>query len=230
VTDTTGHNAIDLYTRTGEVRALIAAIPILGGPIDALISTRGSALAERRMLSLLDDLRESMTLIDGDKVDRTYLGSEEFADLMMRALRAAAQTRDREQIRVYAAILVGATTTERAADFDSESALSAIAELSPVEVELARLIHDRAQPLGGGVHGWGNPYEWLPTQFKNDHLVFHLKRIERTGLIHHVVRGGPVGPTVEYYEVTPTFVRIMELLAAKPSGNSDGSTRPEEPA
>ena len=225
MTDTPGPKFIDLYGRTGELRAFIAAIPILGGPIDVLISTRGSALAERRMLSLLDDLREAMTLIDGDKVDRTYLETEEFADLMMRALRAAAQTRDREQIRVYAAILLGATATDRAADFDSESALSAVAELSPVEVELARLIYDRVKPLGGGTHGWGNPYDWLPTQFKNEHLVFHLNRIERTGLIQHVVRGGPVGPTVEYYEVTPTFVRIMAILAAKPSGNGYRETR-----
>jgi hypothetical protein len=198
----------EVYAELDEVRALIQLIPIFGGPIDTLIAGRGAQIVRRRIEALIEEVRKRADRLEKEKVDHSFVESEEFDDLVMRAFRAASATRDREKIRVYAAILVGSASTKRPPDLDPEAALSAVAELSPTELELAKVIFDHVGPHGGP-QAWGNPYEWLPAQFKSD-LEFHLNRIERTGLILQTTQSPPVGRSITWYSVTPTFARIMD--------------------
>src|SRR5438552_4668447 len=90
----------EVYSELDEVRALIQLIPIFGSPIDTLIAGRGAQLIRRRIEALIDEVRARADRLEKEKVDHSFVESEEFDDLVMRAFRAASATRDREKIRV----------------------------------------------------------------------------------------------------------------------------------
>jgi len=65
-------------------------------------------------MSLLEVLQEELRGIHENQVDKPYIESEEFFDLIIQALEAAARTREREKISLYARILrVQLSATEK---------------------------------------------------------------------------------------------------------------------
>lgn len=219
--------AAAIYEQTGWLRAAVALVPSLGSSIDAIITTRAQNLARQRIEAFLSELQAASSRLDAEKLDRAYLESEEWSDLVLRAFRAAADTRDREKSQLYAALLADAATTDRIPEIDYEAALSSIAELSVQEVALARAIFDKQvgepgdafleAPAGvpGGLawvkqHGWDEIDLWAPSGTR-ENLTFHLKRIERTGLIAEIT-----GAYFDYaggaYGITATFRKIMATL------------------
>lgn len=210
--------AVEIYSSTGWLWAGVQLIPFgIGGAIDVLVTTRGAALVERRLTAFIEELRGAAERLGEEKVDRAFLDTEEWDDLVIRAMRSAADTRDREKIRLYAALLVGAAATDRDRDVDLESLLSAIAELSPLEIRLARSIYemqkldvDRDLELTEVVaRGWGDPAKYPAEAMAN--LTFHLKRLERTGLVSEIT-GAYWDYTGGAYRVTMTFRRLMRYL------------------
>ena len=213
--------AVEAYSARGWLRAAVAMVPYLGSAIDALITTRGAALTQRRIETLLEELRVAAEHLDDKKVNRDFLASEEFDDLMMRAFRSASETRDRDKIRLYAAILIGAASAELA-DVDPESILAAIAELSPLEITVARELYrqqhgqlsldasgpDRDLELSE-VNERAKDARWPARAVPN--LSYHLKRIERTGLIAEIT-GTYWDYTGGAYRTTSTFRRLMRYL------------------
>jgi hypothetical protein len=207
----------ELYAENRWLRAGVALIPGVGGAIDSLIAVRGQKLAQERIERLIADLRATAAGLSEEKLDRAFLNSEAFDDLTLRAFRAAAETRDREKTRLYAAILVGAVDSDRDRTLDPEAVLSSVAELAPVELELARAIYrmqktdpDRDLELKDvWDRGW-NDEENFPSAARRD-LAFYLKRIERTGLIEEFT-----GAYLDYgggtYRTTRTFRRLMRHL------------------
>lgn len=192
-----------MYNSTEWLRVGVAAVPFVGGSIDALITTRAGKLVERRITALLDELRTTIGRLAEEKIDKDYVGSEEWDDLIIRSLRAAAETSDAEKIRLYAAILTGASQVHGLRDeLDPLAILSAVAELSPGEVILARSVY--ANTAAGASVGSDTDRD------------FHLKRIERTGLIRSEVSAGFGGATTEF-RPTSTFTRLMEFLEKQPS-------------
>jgi len=213
--------AVELYTEQRWLRAAVQLVPFgVGSAIDALITTRGGELARRRVESLLEDLRTAIDQVGQDKVDRAFVGSEEWDDLVIRAFRAAAETRDREKLRILAAILGGSASVERDPALDAEALLSAVTELSPADVELARVLHERLSAPRTETEAGMNELqlwtarlegdEWIPPAARDDR-TFHFHRLEQAGLISEIT-----GSYLSYgggaYRLTPTLVRLMALV------------------
>lgn len=68
------------------------------------------------------------------------LESEEFGDVVLEAVEAAARNSDDEKIRQYAAILVGWASPHAPGDLEPAAVLRALAELTPRQVALLALI------------------------------------------------------------------------------------------
>jgi len=192
-----------------KLQVALQSIPIIGSGISTFFSAHGQRLTQERLLALCEALRADVNRVGSDKLDRSFFGSEEGVGLFSRVARAAAEERDSEKVRLYAALLVGSAVRDRpGAAPEPEALLGALIELTPIEVRLLRLI---AMATAGGA-AWPAPGMEIPSEVGQDH-AFHLKRIERTGLIAEV-------PTYDRtqqsgrYEPTPTLGRLMDLLRA----------------
>jgi hypothetical protein len=185
----------------------LQSVPFVGAPLVTFLATHGQRLAEERLLMLIGELRSSAERLGEEKLSRDFFESEEGIGLFARVLRAAAEERDRAKLRAYAAVLLGAGNVDRPfGGIEPDAVLSALVELSAHEVGLLRRI---ATATAGGA-AW--PPRDLDIDEGPDHL-FHLKRIERTGLIAEV----PTFDRTEQsgrYEPTPTLGRLFDLLRA----------------
>jgi len=210
------NDAIERYTDTGWLRAIVGSIPIAGTALDAVITSADSQITQRRISALAEELAALGRRIE-EKIDPAFFESVGWQDLAIKTFVAAARTQDRERLKMYAGILLGPATASWPKQLDNEAALSALAELSPTEVQLLR--HFRQFPLAEGIpvgsmgqarEAWDNAVENLHANLRDD-LTFHLKRIERAGFISELT-----GAYLDYgggvYTATSTFVRLMDSL------------------
>jgi hypothetical protein len=123
------------------LRALVQAVPVLGGSIDTLIAGGGLArMVEDRLAAFLEMLRLEAKRImrtDGEP-DPLFLESQDFAQLFMLAAHSSVKTRDRERVRLYARLLLRASGPpwgELRCD-RSEELLNSLAALSTSDVRI----------------------------------------------------------------------------------------------
>jgi hypothetical protein len=222
--------AAERYSDSVTLRAGIALIPVVGGPIDAIVTTLASRAQAQRAAVLIDALKAEASSLRDVMISKEYLESEEWLDAVVAAFEAAARTRDREQIGIYARILIGAAQVDSKDLPDPRALLHVLSELAPVEIAIARLIadmpgsirYDEQQQARREVteHAWSGVLAAIPAAAKAN-LVFHLKRLERAGLISELT--GAFGGSGGRHEPTPTLWRIIKFL--REQGASDGSSR-----
>ena len=197
------------YATHPVARALATVIPF-GAFFDALVGTAGSKLVLERMEVLVEELRAAIERVSSEKQDPAVT-EEQLIDAAIRAVRGAAETANREKVQTIAAALVGATSVDRPADLDVESAMASLVSLTPADLEVARVLAENASGFGISAD-----------RFLNEDILFHLGRLQAAGLLESLVKPGedrtrmglgPTDPKIEF-RVTPTFLRIIELLRA----------------
>lgn len=118
-------------------RAALANVPVVGPTITSLMGVYGAEYQQRRIDALTEELTAVMKLVAG-KVDRQFLESDDWADLVMRVVRDSLQTADRKKVRYLAAVLGGSATTDRMDPLEVEAILHTMAQLTSTDMVLAR--------------------------------------------------------------------------------------------
>jgi hypothetical protein len=129
------------YERNTAFRAAVVLIPGIGSSLDVLFASEGQRIFRERIHKLIDDMQALMETVGDSALDREYLKSEEFFDLVMRAYEATSKTRDEEKRRLYARILTGSTIRYKREGHSPEEYLGLIADLTPRELSVARALH-----------------------------------------------------------------------------------------
>lgn len=221
--------AAEAYFENTTFRALINAIPYVGGSLDVLLSSKGKKIVEGRIVAFVEQLRKDVGDLKEDAIDRTFLESEEWFDLVIKTIEHSSRTRDVEKMKLYSKILRAAVIKRDRKENDPEEYLNVLAELSPREIILAKAIYaqqsDRPIVSLTEPRKSENELQWAERKGwqklsdetgidKND-LPFLLKRLERTGLIREIT-----GTYLDYeggvYAITDVFRKLMGYLAAKP--------------
>lgn len=190
----------------GAAQIVASAVPLLGGPIAAGIAAWEGRRVSKRIEALMGEFATLAERIDQRKLDKTYVGTDDFQDAVIAALDAGRRTADADKRRVIAAILLGAAFTERPPQLDVEALLGTIGSLSPQDLALARILYeesggDEPKAIVTGAVG--------PADFPD--RDFHLKRLEAGGLIKEKT-GSTYGYAGGEYQMTMTFHRLMALL------------------
>ncbi len=215
--------AAEYYTQNAELRTAICSIPHIGSAIDVFVATKGQNIIQRRVRSLIENLSSNMSKLEERKVDKEFLRSEEFFELIVRAFEYAARTKDDEKIGLYAQILRGAVNMDnKKEEHFPEEYLEVIKELTPVELKVAKAIYEQqseykpdADEITVNEPQWVQSKGWSELTTKCGlswpELYLILNRIAGTGLIKEIV-----GPYYEYtggvYIITPLFKKIMEFI------------------
>ena len=106
-----------MASQSTALRALIAAIPHVGGSIDALVTgplATMSKAADYRLNFMFAELHREMRVLDASAIRTDFLETEEWADVVRHAVALAVRTRDIRRLSAFARILaVTATGTVR---------------------------------------------------------------------------------------------------------------------
>jgi len=211
--------ASEVYVQNTWLRAAINLIPYIGGSLDVVLASRGS-LHQKRILELLENLKEEMSHIKGERIDSAYLESQEFSDIVLRLMEASLRTRDREKMRLYARFLRGAVLIQDRNQVCLEDYLATLIELTPNELEVARAIYEqqRNSELESGESilqwAWRKGWKDLPNQLTSvskEDLPFILLRIEKSGLVKELT-GSYWGYEGGVFVVTDTFRKLMRFI------------------
>jgi hypothetical protein len=129
----------EAYSSLGILRAVVPYISGVGPAIDAMLGTRGQNIAMRRLQSTIDELKRQAQALDETTVDREFLQSEDFYDLIWRVLEKGQRTVDEEKVRLYIRVLLrsawGVPHRESAEEY-----LNLLSDLSPTEIHLASIL------------------------------------------------------------------------------------------
>ncbi len=192
-----------------------------------IISAEGQRATKERILKLIDEMKQRMEQHEEEAINKEYLASDEFIDLVIKAFDSATRTRDEQKILWYARILTESTVWRKQGDYFPEEYLHLIADLTPLELKVARNFYgSNVRGMGGSSpreEEWEAWREQVCSDLGVDQatLSMDLSRIAATGLIEPVVSGqnneeiwmaggGPGDPS--FYSVTPAFEKLMEFL------------------
>jgi hypothetical protein len=123
------------YERNTALRTLVVAIPGIGSIFDMVLASEGQRIYRERIHRLIADMKvdmqERMETVENSALDKEYLESEEFFDLLIKALDATIKTRDETKRRMYARILTESTILSEREGHSPEEYLNLIADLTP---------------------------------------------------------------------------------------------------
>ncbi len=209
---------LEIYSQRTVLRAVVNAIPWVGGSLDVVLSSGGQKIIEQRVCEIITRLKDDLELVKEVAIDREFLDTEAFFDLFRKALEASIKTRDDEKIKLYARILRNSLFKSVINKDAAEDYLSVLAELSSKELAVAKVIYDMQKDgpqkdenelQMAERSGWKNLASRAGLQ--EDEQDFILKRLERTGLIKEITSGywdyaGGV------YVITKAFHSMMDYI------------------
>lgn len=211
-------SASEAYTQNAWWRSLVTVIPYVGSALDLLLASKGQAMIQDRIARLFDSLKEELSQVREEAVDKEYIQSEEWFDLIVNALDAATKTRDTAKIRLYAKVLRGALTARCSEASSPEEYLTVLANLTPMEVEVASAIYrmecNWPEPSGAKLE-WPSPEQWKrrfeeSVSVPSDDLSMVLLRLQSSGLVRDL-KGEFLGYE-GVYAITATFRKVVQYL------------------
>lgn len=183
------------YGELNALRFAISNIPLFGSYIDATLAMPGQQYVEQRLQYLINQLQLELDEVKGVVMDMTFLNSEEGYDLVTKTFIAAAKTRQREKLNLFAKILRGAYT-EKSMTHDPELYVKLVDELSERELAVAQLFCTLKPSKGvvqrdedGKDRSTYNAVtlsEKYPL-FTIEELQFILPRLEKSGLLKIII-------------------------------------------
>jgi len=212
----------DKYADSVVPRAMIQAVPILGGPLDTLLAGGGLAkMLEDRFAQFLEMLRaEAERIIRTEaELDAGFLESQDFAHLFMLAAHSATKARDRERARLYARLLIRATTPHWAGPKceRAEELLNTLASLSVSDVLVLRAIWRTTRSNALNVRFTAQQLPGLLPDRPELEVASYCGRLSQAGLIVSSVGATqpiagmtPGGPT--QYQISPLLTDLVALI------------------
>ena len=176
-----------------------------------------------------------MQTLPANFVDKQYVESKEFFDLVFQAWESTKRTRHDEKIRLYAKLLAGAIPLQSRQQDSPEDYLTVLAELSLKELQVARALYTQQRDAPASDE---NNFQWLRRigavdledkgekykglgQWKklrrecplvaDEDMEFVLLRLQRSGLVNEVS-----GTILDYsggaYVINNTLRKLMHYL------------------
>jgi hypothetical protein len=218
------------YERNTALRTLVVAIPGIGSIFDMVLASEGQRIYRERIHRLIADMKvdmqERMETVENSALDKEYLESEEFFDLLIKALDATIKTRDEMKRRMYARILTESTILSEREGHSPEEYLNLIADLTPLELRVARALYTdwtreewyESRGTKEIQEAWRGWQERMRAEVNIDGADFQLilGRLHSSGLITEEGAlfprsAGPIDEPPQYW-VSLGFEKLMRFL------------------
>jgi hypothetical protein len=214
------------YSENTVLRAVVNAIPWIGGSLDVLLSAKGQAIVHDRIMTFLDILHRRMAQVEAVLARQAQLESPQFFDTIVAGFEAAARTPDVDRQEHIAAILAGSVAGPWNASLEPRQAIAILRDLTPGQLQLARTIY---ATQSGSPTDKQNELQWaLSVGWQTIRTTLGLSlsdfqtgciMLQRAGLIREIA-GAYVDYTGGVYVITPVFRALMDYV------HSGGLTEP----
>lgn len=120
----------DLY----PVRAILQAIPYVGGSIDTMLAGPGAGWKVKRLEEFAQRLADQLEQLKLSK-DLSFNSSEEMYDFIVNVMEGVSKTRFTEKLEYFARVTAKQITSPRSWD-DADNAQRLLSRLSPTDIHL----------------------------------------------------------------------------------------------
>lgn len=218
-TNRSANETIAGYSENQWLTSLIAQFPILGAPINSMLTSRGMKFIRERLESMIREVHVRADKLDKEKVDVSYLESEKFFDLLRKVIEESTKTRHDEKIKLYAKILCNSADKDLNQDHDPELYLSIISELTIEEIFALSGLYDiqkHGPSPGEKIVEFEKRCSWRQLVSKSDRSEedwrFILRRLERTGLVAQLTGYVDTMDADGHFVITPALNKMMDFL------------------
>lgn len=197
------------YEENPLARIIVNTIPYLGGALDAALSTKWSQYQTQRVDDLLNKLSAELSSINAEKLDKSFLESEEFYDLVYGIAHNAIKTRNPE-IRTGFARVIKSALNQDDTIINLEDIVRQLSEVTQKDLLLLKAVkglYDSGQPVAGRTVSKA----LYPFKLSEIEAEIHLYRFENLGLLDHN-RSMLTGRGVMAFTKMPLFDKTIEFL------------------
>lgn len=126
------------YGDVTALRAIVQAIPYVGGSIDTLLSDSGQKIKWRRVEDFLQKLEGRLSKLEKEPAITNLAENESAYDLLAFGLEQAMKTRSEEKRDYFANVISNQIKQTKEWD-DAETALRLVSELSALHIQILKL-------------------------------------------------------------------------------------------
>ena len=137
--------AAQFYEEANWLRALVQAIPSVGGTLDTLFAWRWNHIQRQRYEAFLESLRRHMERIDANRLDRDFLESDEFASLFIDVSSRVTREYETEKIHLFRNALVNSAMSEFVGNPLRDFMVGLLSELTLAEVHILQIAGEKVQ-------------------------------------------------------------------------------------
>lgn len=207
------------------------AIPSVGSSLDLILADGGRRRRERIFGAIEDmkvDMKERLETVEESAIDKKFLNSDEFFDLMMKFFDTTTKSRDETKRRMGARILTESAIVSSGEQYSPEEYLDLISDLTPRELAVARSLHKEQTAKAYEDLEVSEAHEvWKAWQgsvqneasIEGADLQLILGRLQSSGLILEdgALQPNGFGPPLPtagptFYWISPTFKKLMRFL------------------
>ena len=196
------------YESNPIARIIVNAIPYIGGSIDVLLSSKWVSYQSQRVDDLLRNIEKELADVSQEKVDKGFLESEEFYDLVYSIAQSAISSRYPETRVGYAKVIRLAICQEETVYY-LEDIVRQIAEMKEIDLQLLKGIKQLFD-AGATVSGI-TVHEKIPLKSTLIETELHLYRFEQLGLLDHQRNMLNGRGKVEFHK-TSLFDKLVDYL------------------
>lgn len=217
--------AIEIYTQNPQLRNSISQMP-MGIALDQFIVGLGRDFQQKRLVQAIQLLHQEMSLIDESKIDKQFLQTEEFIDLIVKAIENSVKTRHKDRVLLNCKILSGSILIEnKEIRHSAEDLLVLISDLTPIDLKVAKEIYkqqkdkpekfDMEEDKNNALFfvrnaGWDNLRQIC--ELDESDFLLSLHKLSNAHLVEQVV-GSYIGYMGDKYIITSTFQRLMSIIS-----------------
>ena len=122
------------YTDKTIYRAIVQAIPTIGGPLDLLFSSKGEQIKQNRTQIFLEDLRERLSKIE-NQITINSSDDEVLFDVFTNILENVQKTRSKEKIKRFSNVVAKKFQENHSWD-ETEEVIEVLSRLKEIDIQL----------------------------------------------------------------------------------------------
>lgn len=197
---------IQKYEGNTVLRLIVNLIPYVGGSLDLALS-KWSQIKQRRVEDLLDAICVELKGIQETAINKEYLESEEFYDLVYQIANNALANRCPETRKAYAKVVRSAVLNEESTA-NLEDIIRQIEDVKEKDIFFLRAVKD---VISSGTDLTGDALSMIVFGYDSLECELMLYRFEDLGILDHP-RNMLIGRGKMAFHKLPLFDKIVSYL------------------
>lgn len=132
------------YHDLPTIRAIVQLIPHVGGSLDTLLASRAEKLASKRIEKFIDETKQKLDNIDESKIDKEFIRTEEFEEVLRDIINKVKQSFDVEKIKLLSNAFKNSILVSHAKDPLTFTYIEILHVLSITHIVILRFFYDNS--------------------------------------------------------------------------------------